>query len=111
MPWEQFKETIRKELASLRKRDGDLRMDLPAYRQLLEKIRADLISQVDGTQLSSISALSAPVFDSGSRMVAAITALGPRELFDCSIQGQVAKALRAVCSQVSESLGCKAKVK
>jgi DNA-binding IclR family transcriptional regulator len=105
MPWERVRETIAKELALLRKRNSDLYMDLPAFKSLLKKIRAESVSQADGTQLSSISAVSAPVFDSEARMVAAITALGPRGLFDCSVRGPMAKALLAVSRDVSASLG------
>ena len=111
MPWERVREMITQELASLRKRNSSLHMGLAAFKAVLQKIRADSVSRVDGTQLSSISAVSAPVFDSESRMVAAMTALGPRGLFDCSVQGPVAKALIAVSRDVSASLGCKRSAK
>jgi DNA-binding IclR family transcriptional regulator len=111
MPWERVREMITQELASWRKRNSGLHMGLAAFKAVLQKIRADSVSRVDGTQLSSISAVSAPVFDSESRMVAAMTALGPRGLFDCSVQGPVAKALIAVSRDVSASLGCKRSAK
>ena len=111
MPWERVREPIAKELAVLRKRNGDLHMGPQAFRSLLEQIRADKVSAVDGTQLSSISAVSAPVFDCESRMVAAMTALGPRGSFDCSVQGPMAKALIAASRDVSASLGCKRNAK
>jgi DNA-binding IclR family transcriptional regulator len=107
MPWERAKELVSKELVLLRKRKGASTMPLPAFKSLLRKIRADGVSPADGSQLSSISALSAPIFDSESRMVAAITALGPRGVFDCSVGGPIAAALLAVCRDVSASLGYK----
>jgi DNA-binding IclR family transcriptional regulator len=111
MPWEKIKEPAGKQLALLRKRQidrqDDLRMDFKSFKALLEKIRTDRVSQAEGTQLSSISALSAPVFDSEGRVVAAVTALGPRGIFDCRIDGPIAQALLAICDQISKSLGCK----
>jgi DNA-binding IclR family transcriptional regulator len=109
MPWERIKEPLGKELALLRKRQDDLRMDLRKFKVLLEKIRLDRVSQVEGTQLSSISALSAPIFDSEERVVAVITALGPRGIFDCKIDGPVARALLAHSDQISASLGYKSR--
>jgi DNA-binding IclR family transcriptional regulator len=109
MPWERVKDLVSKEMALLRKRKDGNQIDLPAFKSLLEKIRKNSVAQVDGTQLSSISALSAPIFDSESRLVAAITALGPRGLFDCSIKGPVATTLIAVSNNISSLLGCKRK--
>jgi DNA-binding IclR family transcriptional regulator len=109
MPWERMKEPISKELASLRKRKDEIQIDLPTFKSLLEKIRKVSVAQVEGTQLSSISAVSAPIFDSESRLVAAITALGPRGLFDCSIKGPVVSTLTAICKDISSSLGFKRK--
>jgi len=105
-PWDSVKEMVTREMAVLRKRSGYAPpMGLRAFRSLTDAIRAAGISQVEGTHLSDISALSAPIFDNGGRMVAAVTALGPRGIFDCAVDGTVAARLLLATGQVSEQLG------
>ena len=78
-------------------------------RRLQSEIRSTGISPADGTQLASVSALSAPLFDIDGRMVAAITSLGPRGDFDCSTSGAPARVLLAVSRDLSAALGYTAK--
>jgi DNA-binding IclR family transcriptional regulator len=75
------------------------------FRRLQAKIRTTGISPADGTQLASVSALSAPIFDVDGRMVAAITSLGPRGDFDCATDGPPACILLAVTRELSAALG------
>src|SRR5580704_3342395 len=79
------------------------------FRRLQAKIRSTGISPADGTQLASVSALSAPIFDVDGRSVAATTSLGPRGDFDCSANGPPARVLLAVTRELSAALGYQAK--
>ena len=78
---------------------------LKEFRRLQAKIRSTGISPADGTQLASVSALSAPIFDVDGRIVAAITSLGPRGDFDCSTNGPPARVLLSVTRELSAGLG------
>jgi DNA-binding IclR family transcriptional regulator len=86
LPPDQIKAMLRNEIQSLRKRESasGARRILNEFRRLQAKIRSTRLSPADGTQLASISALSAPIFDVDGRIVAAITSLGTRGDFDCS---------------------------
>jgi DNA-binding IclR family transcriptional regulator len=79
------------------------------FRRLQSEIRSTGISPADGTQLASVSALSAPIFDIDGRMVAAITSLGPRGDFDCSTKAPAAQVLLKVTRELSAALGYAAK--
>jgi DNA-binding IclR family transcriptional regulator len=110
LPPEQTDAMLRGEIKNLRKRGATAsRRVLNDFRRLRGKIRSWGISPADGTQLASVSALSAPIFDVDGRMVAAITSLGPRGDFDCSTTGAPARILLAACSELSAALGYSAK--
>jgi DNA-binding IclR family transcriptional regulator len=106
LPAEQTDAMLRGEIQHLRKRGAaPARQVLNDFRRLQAKIRTTGISPADGTQLASVSALSAPIFDVDGRMVAAITSLGPRGDFDCSTDGPPACILLAVTRELSAALG------
>jgi DNA-binding IclR family transcriptional regulator len=107
LPAEQTKAMLRKETQTLSKRKGatSARRTLNEFHRLQTKIRSTGLSPADGTQLASISALSAPIFDVDGRLVAVITSLGSRGDFDCSFEGTPAKTLLAVTREVSAALG------
>jgi len=107
LPPEQTKAMLRSEMQNLRKRESTsgTRRVLNEFRRLQVKIRSTGLSPADGTQLASVSALSAPIFDVDGRIVAAITSLGPRGDFDSSVQGAPAKILLAVTRELSAALG------
>jgi DNA-binding IclR family transcriptional regulator len=101
---------LRAETQNLRKRGAAAsRRTLNDFRRLQSEIRSTGISPADGTQLASVSALSAPIFDIDGRMVAAITSLGPRGDFDCSTNGPAAQVLLKVTRELSAALGYAAK--
>jgi DNA-binding IclR family transcriptional regulator len=107
LPPEQTKAMLQKEIQNLNKRKGatHARRVLNDFQRLQIKIRATGLSPADGTQLSSVSALSAPIFDVEGRLVAVITSLGSRGDFDCSFEGTPAKTLLAVTREISATLG------
>jgi DNA-binding IclR family transcriptional regulator len=97
---------LRAETQNLRKRGAaPSRQTLNDFRRLQNEIRSTGISPADGTQLASVSALSAPIFDVDGRIVAAITSLGPRGDFDCSTNGPPARVLLSVTRELSAGLG------
>lgn len=71
----------------------------------LAEIRACGMATVQGNQLSSINALSAPIFDHADHLVAALTILGPERRLSVSHDGVAAQQLLALSQQVSERLG------
>jgi DNA-binding IclR family transcriptional regulator len=107
LPPEQTKAMLGKEIQNLRKRTGaaSTRRALNEFERLQTKIRSTGLSPADGTQLASISAMSAPIFDVDGRLVAVITSLGSRGDFDCSFDGAPAKTLRAATREISAALG------
>ena len=106
LPPEQTDAMLRGEIKNLRKRGVAVsRRVLKEFRRLQAKIRSTGISPADGTQLASVSALSAPIFDVDGRIVAAITSLGPRGDFDCSTNGPPARVLLSVTRELSAGLG------
>jgi len=110
LPTEQTEAMLRAETQNLRKRGArPSRRTLNDFRRLQNEIRSTGISPADGTQLASVSALSAPIFDIEGRMVAAITSLGPRGDFDCSTNGTAAQVLLKVTRELSTAMGYAAK--
>lgn len=76
-----------------------------AVEKLLAEVRRRGMSRVRGNQLASINAISAPVFDHNSNIVAALTLLGPERRFDIDWDSSEVEALRQTAQQVSERLG------
>ena len=110
LPTEQTEAMLRAETQNLRMRGAaPSRQTLNDFRRLQNEIRSTGISPADGTQLASVSALSAPIFDIEGRMVAAITSLGPRGDFDCSTNGTAAQVLLKVTRELSTAMGYTAK--
>lgn len=73
--------------------------------QLRRKVRNQGFATVDGLMLTGISAMSVPVFDAQSNLVAAITTLGPRGHLDLNPKGPVARSLLDVARDTSRQLG------
>lgn len=73
--------------------------------RLVDTVLATGCATVKDTNLRGISAVSAPVFDHGGRVCAALTVLGPTGAFDASAMGETARALRAEAGAVSAALG------
>ncbi len=89
------------------------RVGLPATRQAsaaafdaeLRAVRERGLSHVVDALVPGISAMAAPVFDAGGRIVLSLTAIGPSAVFDARIDGPVAKLLRGCAQQLSAQLG------
>jgi DNA-binding IclR family transcriptional regulator len=71
----------------------------------LAQVRQHGMSLVRGNQLASINAMSAPVFDAGNNVAAALTLLGPERRFKVDWNNAAAQELLAASRQVSERLG------
>jgi DNA-binding IclR family transcriptional regulator len=84
---------------------SDLRPSWKATQKQLKEIRAHGMAQVVSEPLPGINALSAPVFDHEGHLALVITVLGPTALFDPSLDGENAAALRACCAELSHRLG------
>lgn len=69
------------------------------------KIREQGMAQALGNPLPGIDALSVPVFDHSSRLVMALTALGPSGLFDADPDGPIARQLKRCAETISRQLG------
>lgn len=76
-----------------------------AIGRLADAVLAAGCATVKDTNLRGISAVSAPVFDHGGRVCAALTVLGPTGAFDASADGAAARAVREEARAVSALLG------
>ncbi len=81
------------------------RRDRAAVEKELTKIRTRGLARVRGQQLTSVNALSAPVFDHTNKIVGAITLLGPESQFNADWDGSLARELRSISTQTSKRLG------
>ena len=64
----------------------------------------DIVQAIDGA-VPGVSALAAPVFADGGRIVLCIAAIGPTAIFDARLDGVVADALRRCAQDLSRQLG------
>ncbi len=71
----------------------------------LAQIRQRGLSRVSGGAVAGISAIAAPVFTEGGAMVLSLTAIGPGAIFDSTLDGVVATALKRAAAEVSKRLG------
>jgi DNA-binding IclR family transcriptional regulator len=71
----------------------------------LEEIRRLGIAQGVGSHIRGISSLSAPVFGHDGRLVLALSAIGNQMTFDASLDGSIAKELKALAARLSGYLG------
>ncbi|HRA77419.1 MAG TPA: IclR family transcriptional regulator [Burkholderiaceae bacterium] len=79
--------------------------DPAAIRKLLSDVRTRGMSLVRGSELASINAMGAPVFDHADNLVAAITLMGSRRTFDVAWNNAMARELVACARRVSQRLG------
>ncbi|RTL33870.1 MAG: IclR family transcriptional regulator [Burkholderiales bacterium] len=66
--------------------------------------KAGLATSRDGV-IAGVSAVAAPVFDAGGRLVLALTAIGPSASFDTDPAGPISGALRDAAALLSRRLG------
>lgn len=80
-----------------------------AQRRDFEKITAEIlhygIARASGSLTPGINGFSAPVFDHGGKMIAAITALGSVGMFNNDWSGTNAKAIKEAAATLSHRLG------
>jgi DNA-binding IclR family transcriptional regulator len=84
--------------------------DRDEVESLLAKVRARGIALVRGNQLTSINAISAPIFDHTGNLAAALTILGPERRFNVRWDSVEARDLKEIAGQLSERLGHSQKV-
>ncbi len=77
----------------------------PAFEAILAQTRATGLAQSRDGVVAGVSALAAPVFDDGGRMVLSLTAIGPSGHFELDAQGTPARELRRVARELSRQLG------
>ena len=83
--------------------------DRDEVEKLLAKVRSRGIALVRGNQLTSINAISAPIFDHTNCLVAVLTILGPERRFNVGWDTTAAMDMKAVSWQLSERLGFRRK--
>jgi DNA-binding IclR family transcriptional regulator len=76
-----------------------------ALQQALATVRAEGYSRVQDVYLPGISALGAPVFDGGGRLVLSLTAIGPTAVFDSRPGSTLVQAVCAAAAGLSSRLG------
>ncbi len=79
-----------------------------ALQNELQAVRDEGISWVQDRSLPGISAMAAPVFDNGGRLVLALTAIGTTSGMDLHPQGRLALRLKAEAAALSARLGWRA---
>jgi len=75
------------------------------FENLLAKVRVQRLAQAVDASVPGISALAAPVFDVGGRLVMSLTAIGPSAVFDARTDGDVAQVLQRSADELSRRLG------
>lgn len=97
---------------ALREIESDNRIDNPSalksiedVRRFVSQVRQAGLSCVSGTVQIGISALSAPVMDSGDQIVATLSVLGSTGSFDATIDGPIALKLRGAATRLSREIG------
>lgn len=73
--------------------------------QVFAQVRAHGVGWTTGGLNATVNALSAPIFDFGDGIVAALSTLGPADLFDATPTGPLARRLKAAAADISLALG------
>jgi DNA-binding IclR family transcriptional regulator len=76
-----------------------------AFQSQLARVREQGLAQAVDASVPGISAMAAPVFDVGDRIVMSLTAIGPSAIFDARADGAVARVLRDSALELSRQLG------
>ena len=71
----------------------------------LAQVRADGLARVSGGTVPGVSAMAAPVFSQGGKIVLSLTAIGPTAIFDEQTNGAIATVLREEAEKLSRQLG------
>lgn len=75
------------------------------FEQELQRVRAAGLAGVVDEAVVGVSALAAPVFDAGGRIVVAVTAIGHSAGFDAAACGRVGLALKACADELTRQTG------
>ncbi len=78
-----------------------------AFERELAAVRDSGIATANDGVVAGVSALAAPVFDAGNRLVLSLTAIGPSASFDVRPDGPPAQALKAAAAELSRQLGAR----
>ncbi|MCB1998806.1 MAG: hypothetical protein KDG57_23510, partial [Rhodoferax sp.] len=92
--------------AEIRAGDAGAVFDAAFERELAAVRDAGIATANDGV-VAGVSALAAPVFDAGNRLVLSLTAIGPSASFDVRPDGPPAQALKAAAAELSRQLGAR----
>lgn len=92
--------------AEIRAADPSAAFD-PGFERELAAIRDAGIATANDGVLAGISALAAPVFDAGNRLVLSLTAIGPGASFDVQPDGPAAGVLKTCAAELSRQLGAR----
>lgn len=103
LPREATEDLLARELA-------ETPMGVSSVAALIEQIRREGMSQIRDTMMVGLSAISVPVFDHDGRLAYALTTLGQSEVFDTSIDGEIARAVLNKANDLSARLGFRAKL-
>lgn len=76
-----------------------------AFELELTRVRAEGLARAVDAAVAGVSALAAPVLDSGGRIVLALTVIGPGASFDVAPQSAPARALKACAVALTHQLG------
>ena len=95
--------------AEIRASDPTAVFDAAFERELAAVRDAGIATANDGV-VAGVSALAAPVFDAGNRLVLSLTAIGPSASFDVRPDGPPAEALKAAAAELSRQLGARSAV-
>lgn len=106
LPRTQTEGMIDQELRTMRElpRPNDIRRREDVDR-LFEQVRRAGVGWTIGGVNQTVNALSAPIFDFRGGIVAALSSLGPSNLFDALPEGDLAARIRTAASRISVALG------
>lgn len=105
LPRSLTQDRIRREISSPNSFAGRVPTGKAEIDKLFEGVREVGLGVTEGGMNPTVNALSAPIFDHRGTLVAALSALGPASEFDASLDGAIARQLRAIASEISEELG------
>lgn len=71
----------------------------------LARVRSEGLARVSGGTVPGVSAMAAPVFSQGGKIVLSLTAIGPTAIFDDDPKGAIATVLREEAAKLSRQLG------
>lgn len=86
-------------------RSTHLDYDETKFESLLDQVRHQGAAQALGNPLPGVDAISVPVFDHSGNIVLALTSIGPSTVFDVSLDGPIAQAIKACAANISSALG------